>query len=110
MRLIDVNKMLPDACLATALDKGESFYSYFYSENRIKNAPTVKAIPIEWIKNKIAVSVHLWEEGKDEMFIEDGVAKIVSYSLTAQVLSQMLELWEAENGRKTNDSQDNNTL
>lgn len=63
----------------------------------LKNAPTVDAIPVEWIKNKIAVNVHLWEEGKEKMFLEDGVAKIVSYSLTAQTLSQLLEWWEEEN-------------
>ena len=63
----------------------------------LKYQPTVEAIPIEWIKNKIAVSVHLWEEGKDKMFIENGVAEIVSYSLTAQALSQLLEWWEKEN-------------
>jgi hypothetical protein len=64
----------------------------------MKKHPKKDAIPIEWIKNKIAVNVHLWEEGKEKMFIEDGAAKIVSYSLTAQALTQLLEWWEKENG------------
>lgn len=62
--------------------------------------PYKEAIPIECIKNKIAVNMHLWEEGKDKMFIENGVVEIVSYSLTAQVLSQLLDWWEKENEQK----------
>ena len=72
MRLIDVSKMMPDACLATALDKGESFFSYFYSENRIENAPTIKAIPIKWLKQ--------WEKNYNET-----------------VIKEILEDWEKEN-------------
>lgn len=56
-----------------------------------------EVIPVEYIKNKIAVNMHLWEEGKDKMFIENGVVEVVSYSLTAQTLSKLLELWEKEN-------------
>lgn len=67
------------------------------SKEEIDEMPTVKAIPIEWIRNKIAVNMYLWEEGRDKMFIEEGVTKIVSYSLTAQALSELLDWWEKEN-------------
>lgn len=62
-----------------------------------KTVEAHEAIPIEWIKNKIAVNEHLWEDGKEKMFVEGSIYKIVSYSLTAQTLCQLLELWEAEN-------------
>lgn len=59
--------------------------------------PAIDAIPTEWIHNIITWHFHLWEEGKDKMFITENVVKIVNHSMIAQVLSQLLKLWEKEN-------------
>lgn len=80
-KIIDISKLQPDVCLATALDKGESFYSYFYSENRIQNAPTVEAIPIKWIKE--------WLK-KHIPYNNDGTPYIAD-------VYELLEDWEKEN-------------
>lgn len=80
MRLINVSKMLPDVCLATALDKGVSFYSYFYSENRIENAPTVEAIPIEWVEDVISLA-----------------RKVGAFDY-AEDLENLIKDWREENG------------
>ena len=98
MRLIDADKLDEDVLYWNMHDDPkQKDYDTRDIEDVLREQPTVEAIPVEWIKNKIAVNVHLWEEGKEKMFVEDGVFKIVSYSLTAQTLSQLLELWEAEN-------------
>ena len=75
MRLINADKLTTDVCLATALDKAESFYAYFYSQRQIDNAPTVEAIPIEWIE----------EWGR-----KNGMSESMS-------LRVMIEDWEKEN-------------
>ena len=60
----------------------------------IDKIPTVDAIPVQWLKDIIATNVHLWEEGKERMFVDQGVVTVISYSLTAQVLSELLDRWE----------------
>jgi len=94
MRLIDADRLLNPG-YTDMFDEPIKFD--MISRNAIENAPTVKAIPVEWIENKIAVNIHLWEEGLDKMFIENGVVEITGYSLTAQTLSMLLEWWEKEN-------------
>lgn len=51
MRLIDADKLETSAVLGVKLQHADSNYYYFYEEETITNAPTVKAIPIEWILN-----------------------------------------------------------
>lgn len=51
MRLIDADKLETTAVLGVQLQHADSRYYYFYEEGTIDNAPTVKAIPIEWILN-----------------------------------------------------------
>ena len=63
----------------------------------ILDAPTVKAIPIEWIKNIINTNTYLWEQNKERMFVDQGVVKVVNYSMTAQILSELIDRWEKEN-------------
>ena len=97
MRLIDADKLQAEIDYWNAHDDPkQKDYDTRDIDQIVGFAEEVEAIPVEWIKNKIAVNVHLWEEGKEKMFLEDGVAKIVSYSLTAQTLSRLLEWWEAE--------------
>ena len=56
-----------------------------------------EAIPIEWIKNEI--DTYPCDPAMDDW----------EYYYTVAV-KHLLKRWEKENGRKTNDSQDNNTL
>jgi len=46
MRLIDADRLKPDVQAWTA----EKKFEYRYSPEVINNAPTVEAIPIEWLK------------------------------------------------------------
>lgn len=50
MRLIDADKLETTAVLGLKLQYANSRYYYFYEEETIEKAPTVKAIPIEWFE------------------------------------------------------------
>lgn len=50
MRLIDADKLETTAVLGVQLQHADSRYYYFYEEDTIEKAPTVKAIPIEFIE------------------------------------------------------------
>lgn len=52
MRLIDADKLETDTIYATHLNHVECGYHYSYSEGRINEAPTVEAIPVEWLRQK----------------------------------------------------------
>ena len=49
MRLIDADKLKTTAVLGLQLQHVKSQYYYFYEEETIQKAPTVKAIPIEFL-------------------------------------------------------------
>lgn len=80
MRLINADKLEIDICYARSLNKAESIYDYSYSEKQIQNAPTVKAIPTEWIEQ-------FMNRFKLDMVISDEYA----------LLHFMLTEWENEN-------------
>lgn len=82
MRLIDADKLNLDICIAKSLNKAESTYDYAYSEKMIEKAPTVEAIPVEWIEE---LSAKLKEEDNFEK---------------AMFLLDMIDVWEEENGNK----------
>lgn len=50
MRLIDADKLETTAVLGVQLQHADSRYYYFYEEDTIEKAPTVKAIPVEYIE------------------------------------------------------------
>lgn len=56
MRLIDADKLQADNCFARNLNKAVSTYDYYYSEIDIEKAPTVEAIPREWIRDYLDYS------------------------------------------------------
>ncbi len=56
MRLIDADKLETTAVLGVQLQHADSRYYYFYEEETIQKAPTVKAIPIEWIEMFLEVN------------------------------------------------------
>lgn len=91
MRLIDADRLLKPG-FTDMFD--EPVEMAMFSRYAIESQPTVKAIPIEYIQNIITWHIHLWEDGKDKMFITENVVQVVSHSMIAQVLSQLLEIWE----------------
>ena len=83
MRLIDADKLETTAVLGVQLQHADSRYYYFYEEETIQNAPTVKAIPIEWIKK--------WCNEHNRKSLEERLLK--RYGVIT-----LLEDWEKENG------------
>ena len=81
MRLIDADKLETTAVLGVQLQHADSRYYYFYEEETIQNAPTVKAIPIEWIKK--------WCNEHNRKSLEERLLK--RYGVIT-----MLEDWEKE--------------
>ncbi len=49
MRLIDADKLESTAVLGMQLQHVDCKYYYFFEEEAIEKAPTIKAIPIEWM-------------------------------------------------------------
>ena len=87
MRLIDADKLETTAVLGVQLQHADSRYYYFYEEETIEKAPTVKAIPIEWIEK--------WSEkfykviNGTRYYMGDGY----------DTVWDMLEDWEKENDK-----------
>lgn len=83
MRLIDADKLETTAVLGVQLQHADSRYYYFYEEETIDKAPTVKAIPIEELFR----------------FIESRVVKPdgVEYTDDLLHLKAFIEDWRMEN-------------
>ena len=97
MRLIDADKLETDTIYATHLNHVECGYHYSYSEGIINEAPTVNAIPIEWIKNYIE---NQYKEGHNyTKFIIEEMAGYGNnfYYDKARHIKEMLMEWEKEN-------------
>ena len=93
MRLIDADKIrYRDMSDGRVIDG----VWYTFMED-IRKQPTVKAISIEWIKNIINANIYLLEQNRERMFVDQGVMKVVNYSITAQILSELIDRWEKEN-------------
>ena len=84
MRLIDADKLEATAVLGVQLQHADSQYYYFYEEETIEKAPTVKAIPIEWIEQ-------FMNRFRLDMVTSDEYA----------LLHFMLTEWEKENEKRT---------
>ena len=84
MRLIDADKLEATAVLGVQLQHADSRYYYFYEEETIEKAPTVKAIPIEWIEQ-------FMNRFRLDMVTSDEYA----------LLHFMLTEWEKENEKRT---------
>ncbi len=89
MRLIDADKLKINCfCTDRICVDGRT----------IENAPTVKAIPIEWIEKRLQRAVAFTHSKAEGNIIDDGcVVTVVSASFTANVLVNLLEDWEKEN-------------
>ena len=84
MRLIDVDKLKEE------LKVNDLGYQYYM----LDNAPTVDAIPIEWIKKYIEYNTKIIVDPKYEV-----TAHTVNYYIYPHQINTMLEAWEKENGR-----------
>ena len=89
MRLIDADKL--DELVGEPFEK-------FLRRLDLFCPPTINAIPLEWIKTIINTNRYLWEQNKERMFVDHGVVKVVNYSITAQILSELIERWKRESG------------
>lgn len=86
MRLINADE-LPELETIEAV-KGKEVYTVSWIPKRaIEAAPTVEAIPIEWIKQQFGCYEYVQDED-NAYYYYDSCLKI------------LLEDWEAENGRK----------
>lgn len=90
MRLIDVDK-LPATC-NVAIVNGKLELDGWIAAKRISEAPTVEAIPIEWIKDYIIPFQEFHDRLNEERKENDGAGWVVD------VLEGMLKRWEKENG------------
>lgn len=98
MRLIDADKLIEICDKGWRLGSAINTRTYHTVDaSDIRSQPTVNAIPIEWIKSIINANIYLWENNKDRMFVDQGAVTVVSYSITAQILSELIDRWEKEN-------------
>ena len=84
-RLIDADK-LPATC-NVAIVNGKVELNGWIAAERITEAPTVKAIPVEWIKKYI-----------DSTLDKDNSQML---GFKAAIIKEMIEEWEKENERET---------
>lgn len=99
MRLIDADDLIltiltNDLCDDDNVDKA------------ILNAPTVKAITIEWLHSIMEKQLIFAMESEMEgtTTVHDGVIHCVSGAVACQVLANVIELWEKENGKGNTNS------
>lgn len=90
-RLIDANKLMPNAEV-----KGQND---LVSARDIANAPTVEAIPVEWIKKFIEDNTFTAVNPKYDgcHFTEEPVDYCVKFR--QYQVERMLAIWEKENGK-----------
>ena len=89
MRFIDADKLKQE------LKVNGLGYQYYM----LDNAPTVKAIPIEWLHSIMERQLifAMKSEMEGTTTVKDGVIHCVSGALACQVLENVIELWEKEN-------------
>ena len=104
MRLIDADKLLEDRYeVIDDIPLLQELPNKFVEI--IRSQPTVEAISIEWVEN------HIKQLSDDIVngFDNAGVSYFLSM-VQVNALKDMLEDWEKENGRKTNDSKNDNSI
>lgn len=84
MRLIDADKLEVTAVLGVQLQHADSGYYYFCEQSTIDNAPTVEAIPKEWIENYV----------RNKFCLADWYGGFIGG------INMMLEDWEEENAKE----------
>ncbi len=69
------------------------------AEEAVKQAPTVQAIPVEWIEERIRAGVNFALNDPREGTIEEhnGILHCFSGALSAQILMNIIKFWREEN-------------
>lgn len=101
MRLIDADKLEADVeYWENHDDPKKPDYDTRDIEQVIGFQPIVKAIPIEWLhsimKKQLIFAMNSEMEGS--VTVQDGVIHCFSGAVACQVLANVIELWEKENG------------
>ncbi len=100
MRLIDADKIIQKTYGVVIEDMFHMHETVeVVSTIDIEKAPTVPAIPIEWLhsimKRQLIFAMESEMEGTTT--VQDGVIHCVSGAVACQVLANVIELWEKEN-------------
>lgn len=97
-RLIDADKVRTELVYFTC-PTGIDEAPYEFASDIIDKAPTVKAIPIEWLHRIMEKQLifAMSSEMEGTTTAQDGVIHCVSGALACQVLANVIELWEKEN-------------
>ena len=83
MRLVDANELKVDYIIASTATNTQCYR--YISEEQVENAPTIDAIPVEWVKKWISKGLL-------------GMDSLIDPEITIQV---MLKCWEKENEIRT---------
>ena len=90
MRLIDIERLVKEYITSNKDLTKVTYYDIRKYE--------VKAIPIDWIKERLNKAVAFTHSKAEGNIIDDGcVVSVVSASFTANVLLNLLEDWKKEN-------------
>lgn len=104
MRLIDKDEILNQ--IGAIMSKYPEDYdekTYKMIRDEIRNEKReVEAIPIEWLHSIMEKQIIFAMESEMEgtTTVKDGVIHCVSGALACQVLANIIELWEKENGKE----------
>ena len=94
-RLIDANNLYADY-IVTSTTTNTLCHRYI-SKEQVENAPTVEAIPIEWIKKYIVDNT----KTIDDLKYEVGANPVNYYIYPQQITKMLTAWWEKENEKQT---------
>lgn len=96
MKLVNVEDL---KVLVAVESKGEIRYGKLVTD-LFDDITTVEAIPIEWLHSIMEKQLIFAMESEMEgtTTVQDGVIHCVSGAVACQVLANVIELWEKENG------------
>lgn len=109
MRLIDADKLELKHFVQRVTEQPISYEgtqpiyaNYDIIAYDVDNAPTVKAIPIEWLHSIMERQIifAMKSEMEGTTTVKDGVIHCISGALACQVLANVIELREKENDSK----------
>ena len=87
MRLVNVDELKVDYIIASTTTNTPCYR--YISEEQVKNAPTVKAITVEWIKK--------WKEKAANGLLYRGPLDLYDHCEYEAAIDRLLSDWEEEN-------------
>lgn len=101
MRLIDADKLPFEEIWSWEYGTFQPTTREIVDGKAIREAPTVKAITIEWLHSIMEKQLifAMKSEMEGTTTVQDGVIHCVSGALACQVLANVIRLWEKENGK-----------